>query len=62
MAKPVITRRSGGEFSTILIGDDMVETMWFPEEGPAVTIARSHFGLAAMAKKHIEDFEKGTGP
>lgn len=46
-------RTPRGEYSTIVTGDSMVETMWFSNDGKeSVTISRS--SLAAIARQHIE--------
>lgn len=57
--KPLITRRVDGEYSTAQIGN-YIETMWFPddESEQPFMIDRTYIGLATVARRHIEQYEK----
>lgn len=55
--KPLKTRRHNGEYSTIRFPDGMIETVWFGEDGSAVTVGRTYQGLRETADKHIAAFE-----
>lgn len=56
----LIVKRSRGEYSTIRLPDGMVETVWFPDDQgePSVTVGRTWTGLAAIAEKHIHEWEQ----
>lgn len=54
--EPVVTKRSGGEYSTALIGD-YIETIWFPTAGDVKLIDRTYIGLSRVAADHIAKYE-----
>jgi hypothetical protein len=54
--KPLIVHRGNGEYSTVQIGN-IIETVWFPDEGRSEVIGRTYLGLAATAEKHIREYE-----
>lgn len=67
MNKPIRTRRNGGEYSTVLSPDGIIETMFFPDD-PAryprvvartASIERAH--REAIAHDMIEQ-EQTNGP
>lgn len=55
-SKPFIVRRNDGEYSTVRIGD-MIETVWFGNDGTSETVGRTYSGLAATAEAHIRAWE-----
>lgn len=55
--KPLITRRPGGRYSTVRLPDGVIETVWFGDDGSAVTVGRTYQGMRETADKHIAAFE-----
>lgn len=41
MSKAITSRGDGGEYSTVLLPDGIVETMFFGDDGSSRTVARS---------------------
>lgn len=55
MERPIINRRIGGEYSTIVLPDGCVETMWFGDDGEQRMVGRTWPESARqIAQKHIE--------
>lgn len=58
MEKPFITRRSGGEYSTVTLPNGVIETCWFGDDGSSEVIGRSYpQTLASAAQEHINAHE-----
>ena len=59
MNKPIITRRPGGEYSTVTLSNGFVETLWFPDDGsPAVLVGRTRpEDVRRIHAQHIENYE-----
>lgn len=54
MDKPIINRRVGGEYSTIVLPNGIIETMWFGDDGSQRFVARTVMpNPAIVAKSHI---------
>jgi hypothetical protein len=51
--QPIITRRYNGEYSTVLLPNGVVETMWFGKDGTQRLINRSF----ALLTQHAADVE-----
>lgn len=53
---PVITKRSGGEYSTTALPDGAIETVWFPDdpnEKSYVVDRTRPLSLVAVSVQHI---------
>lgn len=58
--EPIITRREGGEYSTVLLPSNIVETIWFGNDGSSRVVGRTVIGsIAALAREHVE-FDEGS--
>lgn len=54
--KPITTRGVGGEYSTVLLPDGTVETVWFGDDGSHRFVKRTVLpSVADIAKQHIAD-------
>lgn len=47
MFEPIIARYSDGEYSTIVLPNGIVETMWFGDDGEQRFISRTNSAMAA---------------
>lgn len=56
MNKPIINRRIGGEYSTVVLGN-VIETMWFGDDGTERVVSRTVIDPAVIARRHIEEDE-----
>lgn len=58
MNQPIITRRAGGEYSTVELVGGIIETMWFGDDGSQVMVDRTYLPTAqAIAAEHIARYE-----
>lgn len=58
MNKPIINRRIGGEYSTIVLPDGTIETMWFGDNGDQRMVARTFpESTRLIASRHIAEDE-----
>lgn len=56
--KPLITHRSGGEYSTVILPDGVIETVWFDNDGSSQIVGRTYpQNKAAAAEAHIRAYE-----
>ncbi len=54
MNKPIITRREGGEYSTVLLPGNIVETIWFDDDGSSRVVSRTVLrSVESIAWEHI---------
>lgn len=63
MEKPLIKRGIGGEYSTISLGNGMVETMWFPDDPnvqPSLVGRSVERTLKGYQAEHISNYEAGN--
>lgn len=57
--KPLRTTKPEGTYSTIRLGDGMVETILFaPNGGEALATVRSHHGVTQIQAEHIERIQQ----
>lgn len=56
-ARPIITKRADGQYSTVLLPNEVVETMWFGNDGTAKTISRTVVRVRDIAERHIKEYE-----
>ena len=49
--EPIIQRYEGGEYSTVLLPDGVIETVWFDDDGSSRVVARTP--LSAIARRHV---------
>ncbi|MBG6106592.1 hypothetical protein [Frigoribacterium sp. CG_9.8] len=57
--RPLRTIRPEGTYSTIRVGDGMVETILFaPNGGDALATMRSHHGITQIQAEHIERIQQ----
>jgi hypothetical protein len=52
-SEPIITKANGGEYSTIVRPDKLVETVWF-ESPTAVGVVVGISDIRAIATKHVQ--------
>lgn len=60
MSNPIITRRAGGEYSTVVLPDGWIETCWFPDDPaePSRVIGRTApQSVRDIAAAHIVEHE-----
>lgn len=58
--QPFITRRSNGEYSTVLLENGVIETVWFPRVGESVIVGRTWpQSIISAAQEHINSYEFG---
>lgn len=60
-SKPFIISKPGGHYSTVRLPDGVIETVWFSEDGSAVTVGRTCQGIRETAEKHIAAYESKEG-
>ena len=59
MARPIITRRPGGEYSTVELPDGSIETMWFGDDGTNRFVGRTWPpNIREVLRQHIEEDER----
>lgn len=57
MNKPIINRTFiGGEYSTVVLGN-VIETMWFGDDGSQRVVGRTIIDPVVIARRHIEEDE-----
>lgn len=58
MNKPIIHRGIGGEYSTVVLPNGIVETIWFGDDGSQQFVGRTSLPTAELiAQSHISVFE-----
>jgi hypothetical protein len=58
MQSPVVVVRPGGFYSTILLPNGVIETLWFGNDGTDKLVGSTHQPtLQEMSKKHIASYE-----
>lgn len=56
--KPIIIRRSHGEYSTVTLPDGIIETVWFGNDGTSQVVGRTMpLSIPTIAEQHIEKHE-----
>lgn len=54
MRDQILTRRSGGEYSTVRLPNGVIETMWFGDDGTTRMVSRTlPESLDSIAERHI---------
>jgi hypothetical protein len=56
--QPIITKRPDGEYSTVRIGEDIVETIFFGKDGTTRYIGRTVISYRSIAQAHIAEYER----
>lgn len=55
----IVTKRSNGEYSTAIVsGGQVIETMWFGDDGSSITVGRDVISKSDISKRHIREFEE----
>ncbi len=57
MFRPILTRRPSGEYSTVVLPDGSIETLFFPDDGSESVLVGRTLSLGAIAKRHIAEYE-----
>jgi len=51
MFAPIITKRNDGEYSTVMLSNGVIETMFFPIKGESRVVGRT--SISVIAQRHI---------